>query len=92
MRKPITADQETIMSTDPTAALATLTPKARLRLRWGGYTPGEPATEELLGAGLIRRAPEHAHLAGPDAMVLTEPGADVFGLIFTQPISLEGAL
>lgn len=77
------------MSTvSPAATLASLTSAARSRLRWGGYTPGEPATEELLGAGLIRRAPEHAHLAGPDAMVLTTTGADVFGLIFTQPQAL----
>jgi hypothetical protein len=67
-----------------TITLSSLSPAARARVRWGGYVPGEPATEELLSAGLIRRAPEHAHSHGPDAMVLTERGADALYALIQQ--------
>ena len=70
----------------PADTLASLSTPARSRLRWGGYKTGDTATDELRACGLIRYAPEHAHLAGPDVQVLTPEGADVFALVFTQPL------
>jgi len=57
--------------------IESLSLQARARLRWGGYVPGESATEELRAAGLIRHAPEHVYRCGPDVMVQTPDGADV---------------
>jgi hypothetical protein len=69
--------------------LASLSPAARSHLRWGGYVTGDAATDELRAAGLIRYAPEHVHLAGPDVQVLTPEGADAFALLFTQPSATD---
>ena len=72
-----------------TDTLASLSPRARFRLRWGGYKTGDAATDELRTRGLIRYAPEHVHLAGPDVQVLTSEGADAFALVFTQPGAID---
>ena len=62
-----------------------LSPSATARLRWGGYKTGEPATDELRAAGLIRYAPEHVYRFGSDVQVLTPAGAAALSALTTRP-------